>query len=79
MAKEETVQEKKVKSYQPPIPFSQRFKQSKLDGQYAKFLNVFKKLQINIPFAEALAHMKHYAKFMKDVIRRKMKLDEGGV
>ena len=50
-----------------------------MDSQYARFLNIFKKLEINIPFAEALAQMPHYAKFMKDIISKKRKLDEGGV
>ena len=54
-------------------------KQSQLDGHYAKFLNVFKKLEINIPFAEALDQMSHYAKFIKDIISKKRKLDERGV
>ena len=53
--------------------------QSKLDSHYVRFLNIFKKLEINIPFAEALAQMSHYAKFMKDIINEKRKLDEGGV
>ena len=79
VAKEKTVQKEEVKAYQPPIPFPQRLKQSKLDGQYAKFLNVFKKLEINIPFVEALAQMTHYAKFMKDIISKKRKLHERGV
>ncbi|XP_061372210.1 uncharacterized protein LOC133314713, partial [Gastrolobium bilobum] len=35
---------------------------------YARFLDIFKKLQINIPFAEALENMPHYAKFMKDLL-----------
>ena len=68
-----------MKAYQPSIPFPQRLKQSKMDGQYEKFLNMFKKLEINIPFAEALAQMPHYAKFMKDIINKKRKLDENGV
>ena len=40
---------------------------------------MFKKLEINIPFAEALDQMPHYVKFMKDIINKKTKLDEGGV
>ena len=68
-----------MRTYQPPISFPQRLKYSKLDSQYAKFLNTFKKLEINIPFAEALAQIPHYAKFMRDVISKKRKLDEGGV
>ena len=75
---EEVVQKKKeeVRVYQPPIPFPQRLKQSKLDDQFAKFLNKFRKLEINIPFAGALFQMPHYAKFTKDIIRKKRKFDE---
>ena len=51
----------------------------KLDDQFAKFLNMFKKLEINIPFSEALAQIPHYDKFMKDIINKKRKLDEVGV
>ena len=40
---------------------------------------MFKKLEINISFVEALAQMPHYAKFMKDIINKNRKLDEGGV
>ena len=31
---------------------------------------MFKNLEINIHFAEALAKMPHYAKFMKDIIKK---------
>ena len=40
---------------------------------------MFKKLDIDIPFAEGLAQMPHYAKFMKDIISKKRKLNEDGV
>ena len=40
---------------------------------------MFKKLEINISFAEALAQMSHYAKFMKDIIIKKRKFIECGV
>ena len=40
---------------------------------------MFKKLEINIPFVEALAQMPCYAKFMKDILSKKMKLNENGV
>ena len=79
LASEKIVQKKEeVRAYQPLIPFPQRLKRSK-DSQYAKFLNMFKKLEINIPFVEALAQIPHYEKFMKDIINKKRKLDEGGV
>ena len=40
---------------------------------------MFKKSEINIPFAKALAHIPHYTKFMKDILSKKRKLDEDGV
>jgi hypothetical protein len=37
---------------------------------------VFKKLQINIPFADALEKMPSYVKFLKDILSNKRKLEE---
>ena len=54
-----------VKPYKPKVPFPARLKQHALDKQFAKFLEVFKKLHINIPFVDALAQMPSYAKFLK--------------
>jgi len=59
-----------------PIPYPQRFYKQKLDKQFEKFLEVFKKLHINIPFAEALAQMPSYVKFMKEILSNKRKLEE---
>ena len=50
-----------------------------MDDQFAKFLNMFKKLEISIPFVEALAQMPHYAKFMTDILSKKRKFNEDGV
>ena len=40
---------------------------------------MFKKIEINIIFSEALTQMPHYAKFMKDTLSRKRKIAEGVV
>ena len=40
---------------------------------------MFKKIEVNIPFLEALTQMPHYAKFMKDILSRKRKIYEEGV
>ncbi|HEX7902236.1 MAG TPA: hypothetical protein VF487_00055, partial [Chitinophagaceae bacterium] len=50
----ETLQQKNSEptSTMPPIPYPQRFQKSKLDKQFSRFLDIFKKLHINIPFAE---------------------------
>ena len=61
---------------QPPLPYPQRFQKKKLDEQFAKFLEIFKKIHINIPFANALEQMPNYIKFMKEVMSRKQKLEE---
>ena len=55
----------------PPIPYPQRLKKHKLDKQFTKFMEVFKKLHINIPFADALEKMPSYVKFMKDILSQK--------
>ena len=58
----------------PSLPFSRRFQKTKLDEQFAQFLNMFMKLKINIPFADALAQMLNYVKFMKEIMSNKKKL-----
>ena len=80
MQTEETSQKnEEVIVYHPPIPFPQRLKKTKLDEQFTKFMNMFRKMEINIPFVEALAQMPHYAKFVKEIISKKRKLDENGI
>ncbi|XP_061341729.1 uncharacterized protein LOC133288048 [Gastrolobium bilobum] len=58
------------------IPYPQRFREEIHKQQYSRFLDIFKKLQINIPFTEALENMPNYVKFMKDLLSRKRKLQE---
>ena len=63
--------------YTPPLPFPQRFRKTKPNEQFAQFLNMFKKLEINIPFADALAQMPNYIKFM-EIMSNKKKLEAYG-
>ncbi|XP_061357987.1 uncharacterized protein LOC133302249 [Gastrolobium bilobum] len=58
------------------IPYPQRLKKENQKQQYSKFLDIFRRLQINIPFVEALKNMPNYARFMKDLLSRKHKLRE---
>ncbi|XP_022846365.1 uncharacterized protein LOC111369115 [Olea europaea var. sylvestris] len=60
----------------PSLPFLQRYLKKEFDEKFAKFLEVFKKIHINIPFAETLAQMPNYAKFLKEVMSKKRKLEE---
>ena len=59
-----------------PIPYPQRLKKSKLDKQFIKFLEVFKKLHTNILFADALEQMPSYVKFMKEIMSKKRRLSD---
>ncbi|XP_057247482.1 uncharacterized protein LOC130589875 [Beta vulgaris subsp. vulgaris] len=54
-----------IRPYTPPVPFPQRLARAKLEKKYGKFLDILKKLHINIPFLEAISEMPSYAKFLK--------------
>ncbi|XP_015960434.2 uncharacterized protein LOC107484347 [Arachis duranensis] len=45
------------KSIVPPLPYPQRFNKEVKDQHFHKFLETFKKLEINIPLAKALEQM----------------------
>ena len=59
-----------------PILYPQRLKKNKLGKQFTKFMEVFKKLHINIPFGDALEQMPSYVKFMKDILSKKTRLSD---
>ncbi|XP_047978789.1 uncharacterized protein LOC125220681 [Salvia hispanica] len=67
------------KSYEGPtmpaekekISQEERVQKKKLDDQFFRFLDIFRKVHINIPLVEALQQMLSYAKFLKDVISKK--------
>ena len=75
---EVTEEKRELPSYDHHIrvPFPQRLRKSNLDKQFSKFLEIFKKLHINIPFAEALEQMPSYVKFMKEILSKKRKLGD---
>ena len=88
-AKKKVVKEKKVenevpinpckdevKPYMPSIPFPQRLKDRTKDAEFMKFLKMFKKLELKIPFLEAINRMFNYAKFLKELVANKNKLEE---
>ena len=58
----------------PIILYPQRLKKNKLDNQFVKFMEIFKKLHINIPFADVLEQMPSYVKFMKNILANKRKI-----
>ena len=50
----EQKQKEKVQAYTPAVPFPQRLQKAKKEEQISKFLEIFKKIEINIPFADAI-------------------------
>ncbi|XP_027338257.1 uncharacterized protein LOC113852214 [Abrus precatorius] len=74
---EETVEKPPtLKEFIPPLPYPARLKKDRDDEQFGKFLSLFRQLHINLPFVDALAQMPKYAKFLKDLLSNKKKLEE---
>ena len=61
------------------MPFPQRLQKSRREEQFSKFLDIFKKLEINIPFAEVISQMPLFAKFLKEILSKKRKIVEEGI
>ena len=62
--------------YKPPIPYPQRLAKSKTEGQFRKFVELLKHLNITIPFIEDITQMPSYAKFLKEILSNKKKLED---
>src|SRR4051812_45808381 len=57
----------------PKAPFPQRLQKQKNDGQYGDILELFKHVQINIPFLDAIKQIPAYAKFLKVLVTTEKK------
>ncbi|KAG9458218.1 hypothetical protein H6P81_002726 [Aristolochia fimbriata] len=58
------------------LSYPERAKKDKLEEKFSKFIDIFKKMEINIPFVEALMQMPQYAKFFKEVLSGKRRIEE---
>ena len=70
---------KKAQAHTPAAPFPQRLQKARREEQFSKFLDIFKKIEINIPFSEAINQMPNYAKFLKEILSKKRKIVEEGI
>uniref|UniRef100_A0A0V0IHL3 Putative ovule protein n=1 Tax=Solanum chacoense TaxID=4108 RepID=A0A0V0IHL3_SOLCH len=52
--------------------FPQRLKRRAEDGKFPKFIAMLRQLSMNIPLAKALEQISCYAKFMKDLVTKKI-------
>ncbi|XP_070041428.1 uncharacterized protein [Nicotiana tomentosiformis] len=50
-----------------------------MDKQFWRFMDVLKQVHVNLPFIEVLSQMSAYAKFMKEVLTKKRKIEETSV
>ena len=50
-----------------------------MEEQFSRFLDMFKKIEINIPSVEALAQIPNYAKFLQEILSKKRRFVEGVV
>jgi hypothetical protein len=57
----------------PKAPYHDRLFTPKKGGKFEDILEVFKQVQINIPFLDAIQQVPSYAKFLKDLITVKRK------
>jgi len=57
------------------VPYPARLMQDKYVKEFGSFLEMFKQLKINLPFIEAIQHMPKYAKFLKDLLSNRKKLE----
>jgi hypothetical protein len=65
---------KKVPAHNLPYPKAPSKKD--LEKHFKRFLDIFKRLESNIPFAEALEQMPTYAKFMKEILSKKRRYND---
>ncbi|XP_070002114.1 uncharacterized protein [Nicotiana sylvestris] len=59
----------------PPPPYPQRLAKQNGENQFKKFIDMMKRLSINVPLVEALEKMPRYAKFMKDLVTKKRSMN----
>ena len=79
MEKGKLKKKEEMQAYMHAVPFPQRLQKAKMEEKFSRFLDMFKKIEINISFVEVLAQMPNYAKFLKDILSKKRRVVEEGV
>ncbi|XP_070035470.1 uncharacterized protein [Nicotiana tomentosiformis] len=76
--KEETSRrdESNKSEHMPALPFPQKLNREKLDNQFERFSDLLKHVNVNLPFTEVLSQMPAYAKFLKEILTKKRKIEE---
>ena len=76
LKKQATDKGKVVLDHQPVqhLPYLHALPKKDKERQYKRFLDIFKWLQINIPFSEALKQMPTYDKFINDLLTKNRRI-----
>ncbi|XP_010556620.1 PREDICTED: uncharacterized protein LOC104825892 [Tarenaya hassleriana] len=55
----------------PPVPFPSCLRKHNEDSQFAKFVEMLKKLEVTMPFTDAILQIPSYTKYLKDILTKK--------
>ena len=78
-AEQEETGKEGEKSTQTEHPERSNEQKAKREEQFSRFLDIFKKIEINIPFVEVIYQMPIYANFLKEILSKKRKIAEEGI
>ncbi|XP_070046723.1 uncharacterized protein [Nicotiana tomentosiformis] len=80
-SKEESLRkdESKECKHIPALPFPQKLYREKSDKKFEKFLDMLKQVIVNFPFTDLLSQIIAYAKFLKEILTKKRKIEETSV
>ncbi|XP_019234421.1 PREDICTED: uncharacterized protein LOC109214910 [Nicotiana attenuata] len=65
-----------VSKHMLALPFPQKLYREKLDKQFEKYLDMLRQVNVNLPFTDVVSQMPAYAKFMKEILTKKRKIEE---
>ncbi|XP_021770254.1 uncharacterized protein LOC110734410 [Chenopodium quinoa] len=71
----EKVKEREGEVYKPKLPYHQKFNRHKFDEQFGKFIEMLRQFHLTLPFTDVIEQMPNYAKFLKEILRRKRTCD----
>ncbi|XP_014515610.1 uncharacterized protein LOC106773428 [Vigna radiata var. radiata] len=73
VSQEGEVEKLKEREYVKPLPYPKTYSRREKEKQFERFMEIFRKLEIIIPFSEALQQMPSYAKILKELLMKKRK------
>ncbi|XP_070029883.1 uncharacterized protein [Nicotiana sylvestris] len=69
----------KDSKHMPALAFPPKLSTEKLEKQFERFPDMLRQVNVNFPFAEILSQITSSAKFLKEILTKKMKIEETSV